>query len=145
MNQRLLVTDDDPMLQILYKKIFKNTSGFLSIDFASSKSEAFACLTCRNYDFALLDINLGETEEDGFDVLRRINAESKNTKVVMMSNIQAEKVESTCKLLGARGFIPKNRDLIQNLRKWVTFAVAENCFECLHPAFIERGELKIPV
>ncbi len=129
MHQRVLVTDDDPMLRSLYKNLFKNTSGFLSIDFAATKSEALDCLNKTNYDFALLDINLGETEHDGFDILKMINSNFKETKVMMMSSMQPEQVEPTCKLLGARGFTPKNRDLIQNLRKWLTLAVAENSFE----------------
>jgi len=129
LNQRVLVTDDDPMLQNLYKSMLKNTSGFLSIDFASTKSEALEHLNSTIYDFALLDINLGETEHDGFDILKTINANYKHTKVMMMSSMQPEKVEPTCKLLGAKGFTLKNQDLIQNLRKWLTLAVAENCFQ----------------
>ena len=129
MHQRVLVTDDDPMLRSLYKNIFKNTSGFLSIDFASTKSEAVDRLNTTNYDFALLDINLGETEHDGFDILKLINLNCRDTKVMMMSSMQPEQVEPTCKLLGAKGFTPKNKDLIQNLRNWLTLAVAENCFE----------------
>ena len=129
MHQRVLVTDDDPMLRSLYRNIFKNTAGFLSIDFAATKTEALDCLNKKDYDFAMLDINLGETDHDGFDLLKLIKSNFKETKVMMMSSMQPEQVEPTCKLLGARGFTPKNRDLIHNLRKWLTLAVAENCFE----------------
>ena len=129
MRQRILVTDDDPVLRSLYKNLFKNTSGFLSIDFASTKSEAVDRLNKTNYDFALLDINLGETEHDGFDILKLIHSNCTETKVMMMSSMQPAQVELTCKLLGARGFTPKNRDLIQNLRRWLTLAVTENSFE----------------
>ena len=132
--QRVLVTDDDPILRSLYKKIFENTGGFLSIDFAATKSEAFDRIKKTNYDFALLDINLGETEHDGFDILQLIHSNNKDTKVMMMSSMLSVQVEPICKLFGARGFTPKNKDLIQNLRKWLTVVVAENCFKQLYPA-----------
>jgi CheY-like chemotaxis protein len=134
MHQRVLVTVDDPMLRGLYKKIFENTGGFLSIDFAATKSEAADRLKKTSYDFALLDINLGETEHDGFDLLQLINSNNKDTKVMMMSSMLSDQVEPLCRLLGARGFTPKNQDLIQNLRKWLTVVVAENCFKHLYHA-----------
>jgi len=129
MYQRVIVVDDDPMLQELYKNMFKNTTEFLRFDFASTKSEAMECLHTSDYDFALLDINLGESEHDGFDILRKIRSDFRGTKVMMMSSMKAEKVERTCKLLGAKGFTPKNQDFIHNLRSWLTVGVAENSFE----------------
>lgn len=132
MYQNILVTDDDPVLRSLYKSMLRHTAGFLQIDFAATKQEAMDRVKSGAYDLALLDIDLGESEVDGFDVLVALKSRRDETKVMMMSSMLPEKVESRCLTLGADGFTPKNSDLIKNLKSWLTVEVAENDFERLH-------------
>lgn len=133
MYQRILVTDDDPILRTLYKAMLRHTGGFLSIDFAASKREALDRINSGIYDLALLDIDLGESETDGFDLLVALKSHRQDTKVMMMSSMLPEVVEDRCLRLGANGFTPKNNDLIKNLKAWLTTEVAGNDLDRLHP------------
>lgn len=132
MYQRILVTDDDPILRSLYKMMLRNTDGFLRIDFAATKKEAMERICIGTYDLALIDIDLGESEVDGFDLLVALKSRRDDTKVMMMSSMLPEKVESRCMSLGAAGFTPKDIHLIENLKSWLTVEVAENYFEHRH-------------
>lgn len=130
MYQRILVTDDDPILRTLYRKMLKGTATFLQIDFAATKQEAMERIRTSGYDLALLDIELGETDHDGFDVLRAIRARRKSTEVMMMSSMVPEAVRERCLELGASGFTPKNEQFLNNIKSWVTSKVAENDLHC---------------
>lgn len=126
MYQRILVTDDDPALRSLYRRMLQGTAGFLRIDFASTKQEALERVRSSGYDIALLDIELGETDHDGLEVLRAIKATHGATKVMMTSSLRGESVRDLCLELGAAGFTQKNQDFVRNIKSWLTTRVAEN-------------------
>lgn len=135
MYQRILVTDDDPVLRSLYKRMLRGTDGFLRIDFAASKQEALDRVRASGYDIALLDIDLGESDHDGLDVLRAIKARHRSTKVMMMSSLMPEKVRARCMELGAAGFTPKNEDFISNIKSWLAPVIlSQSC----HPEHKRR-------
>jgi DNA-binding NtrC family response regulator len=66
-NKRILIIEDDPYISILIENIAKK---FGSIHKASSLMEATSYLTKEHYDLALVDLNLGKNEEEGFQVLQ---------------------------------------------------------------------------
>jgi two-component system chemotaxis response regulator CheY len=126
MYQRILVTDEDPVLRLLYRRMLRGTGGFLRIDFAATKQEALDRVKTSGYDIALLDIELGETDHDGLEILRAIKATHGATKVTMMSSLLGEAVRDRCLELGAAGFTQKNKDFVCNIKSWLTTRVAEN-------------------
>lgn len=126
MLQRVLVTDDDPILRTLYRSMLKHTGPFLQVDYASTKRDAIKHIETSGYDIVLLDIDLGESDHDGFEILKKIKGMAKAPKVMMMSSLTSDCVLSRCKELGASGFTPKNSEFLHNLRAWVTRQIAEN-------------------
>jgi DNA-binding response OmpR family regulator len=118
MSFRLLITDDDPCLQGLYHSLFGRRAE-LEVDYAMSPAACRAYLARGRYDMALLDISLGDPDEDGLELLRLVRETSPQTSVVMMSSMDSPDLVDRCLSLGAGAFTSKNRDFAARLRRRV--------------------------
>src|SRR5690349_1961925 len=103
MSLRLLVTDDDPCLLGMYRRLFSTSTG-LEVDYAASPAACRALLASGRYDLALFDISLGDPDEDGIGLLRWVRATRPETKVVMMSSQDSPEMVDRCLRLGAGSF-----------------------------------------
>lgn len=115
MKYRMLITDDDPCLMAVYRALFKSLPGVV-VDYASSAGDCVRRLGSAEYDLVLLDINLGDEDQNGLDILGRIHATSPKTDVLMMSSQDTEDVVHKCHMLGAKHFTSKNHDFPLGLR-----------------------------
>ena len=68
MTQRILVIDDDPALQKMYRRIGKEIGH--RVDTAGTGTEGFRYFREHAYDLVLLDLQLPDT--DGIELLRKI-------------------------------------------------------------------------
>ena len=103
--KNILLVEDDLFLIDIYKKKFEE-SGF-QISVAQDGDEALKKVEEEKPDIMLLDIILPNT--DGWEILRKIkeNPESKNIKVVILSNLgQKDEVEKGMKM-GAANYLIK--------------------------------------
>jgi DNA-binding response OmpR family regulator len=104
MNKKILLVEDDPFLIDIYTTKLKE-SGFL-VEVASEGEEAVRKVKENAFDLVLLDIVLPKL--DGWEVLRKIKAESKlkTLKVIIISNLsQKEEVEKGINLGAAKYLI----------------------------------------
>ena len=100
----ILLVEDDPFLIDIYTTKLKE-SGF-SVKIATDGEEALQLIKEEKPDLMILDIVLPQV--DGWELLRRIKSasESKNLKVIILSNLgQKEEVEKGLKLGAAKYLI----------------------------------------
>lgn len=103
---KILIVEDDPMLVEIYQRKFSD-DGYEVIT-AMTGAEVMKKLKIEKPQLVLLDLVL--PEEDGFHVLKRIkgNPHTKNTKVIIFSNLSQQEDHKKATELGAEGFLTKS-------------------------------------
>ncbi len=99
----LIVNDEDFMRTALRFQLRK--MGGVQVFEAGRVSEAIKILGEEKIDVVFSDINLGEIDNDGYDVLRHAKGHSATIKVYMMSGMQKEDEWPKAQASGADGYI----------------------------------------
>lgn len=118
---KILLIEDDELIRQLYIAEF-NKAGFEVSDFASGE-EGLKALQQNQFDIVLLDIMLPGT--NGLEILKRIKQDpmTKNTKVVLLTNLGQEFIIKQGFDLGAIGYLIKSAynpdQLIQEVKNFI--------------------------
>lgn len=99
----LVVNDEDFMrtaLRIQMKKL-----GEVQVFEAGGVSDALKVCSEHAIDLVLADINLGDDEGDGYDVLKSVKESNASTKVYMMSGMEKDDAWPKAESFGADGYI----------------------------------------
>jgi DNA-binding response OmpR family regulator len=106
MIKKVLLIEDDEFIRELYKRQLDMGGLFFTYAFSNGNDGLKAALE-NQYDLILLDIMLPGM--NGLDILRNIkqNEASKNTPVIMISNLGQEAVIKEGYALGAIGYLVK--------------------------------------
>jgi DNA-binding NarL/FixJ family response regulator len=121
MTVKMLVTDDDPSLMQIYRRIFGSLPD-VDVDFAMTDRQARDLIAVRRYDIAFFDIDLGAGGE-GVSLLEHLRNVSPSTYAVMMSSRDDFATVGRCLGLGAKAFASKNLDFIATVAALATSAV----------------------
>ncbi len=119
--KKILIVEDDAMLVEIYEKKFAK-DGYEVIT-ATSGSKAEKKIRSDKPDLVLLDLVL--PEEDGFGVLERIKQDpsTKDTRVVVFSNLSQEEDKEKARKLGAEGFVTKSdftpQEIVEEVKKYL--------------------------
>ncbi len=105
-NKKILLVEDD--LPTIEAVAFKLSRKGIIASTALNGEEAIERLKREKYDLVLLDLLL--PKKSGFDVLREIknNDQSKNAKIVVLSNLGQEDNMKKAMALGASDYIVKS-------------------------------------
>ncbi len=121
MKKKILLIEDDQLIRQMYADEF-NKAGFEILDFATGE-EGLQALQQNQFDLVLLDIMLPGI--NGLEVLKRIkqNPQSKEVKVVLLTNLGQETIINQGFKLGAIGYLIKatyNPDqIIQEVKNFI--------------------------
>lgn len=85
---RLMIVDDEEDVREYLKNYFKRRK--IEVLTAESGEEALTLLEKQNPDLMLLDIRMGGI--DGVETLRRMREAGKDTKVVMVTGVEDQKI-----------------------------------------------------
>jgi len=137
---RILVVDDDKLTCWALEKEFTG-QGFTT-QVAGNGEEALAELRRQPYDLVFLDINLPDA--NGIELLREIDAISRDAKIILMSGDASEMNREKAFTGGALQFLEKPLDLweIHGILK-STLGAHEN--KRKHPRHICRTPLRISI
>ena len=104
---KLLIIEDDPYVRRLYEKLFRLQN--YEIISASDGLEGLEKARSVKPDLILLDIIMPKL--DGITVLRKLkeDPETANLQVIILTNIEDEKIAREAANLGAQGFIIKSQ------------------------------------
>ncbi len=103
--KRVLLVEDDELIRELYQSELTNAG--LEVDAFANGNSALEALKTKQYDLALLDIMLPDT--NGLTILKHIKEtlQTKNLKVVLLTNLGQESVIKEGFALGAAGYLIK--------------------------------------
>ncbi len=119
----ILVVEDDPILKNLLGHTF---AGKYQTLYASDGNEAIALFEQHKPAVVLLDLMLPSM--DGFAVLESIRKrtdEQKNTPIVVVSNLGAEKDIERANTLGANGYLVKAEVSVEEIVKKIEDVLAQ--------------------
>lgn len=108
--KNILLAEDDNLIADLYKRLLTN-AGYL-VDLAVDGQEALEKLSKTHYKLILLDIMM--PQKNGIEVLQELkssNYPSKDTPVIVLSNLGQDDIISQCLNLGAVGYLVKSQNL----------------------------------
>lgn len=103
---RILVVDDDPDLRRLVEVTLSFEKSY-EVTQASSCKEAVEALEQEAPHLVILDLNLGEAEDDGFSVCSRARELENPPKVIMVTGSVSSKDQDRCLELGAVAYLTK--------------------------------------
>lgn len=105
MNQKILLIEDEDYIRELYKRQL-DLEGLITDAFANGK-EGLASLAQNHYDLILLDIMLPDI--NGLQILKQVklNANTKDIPVVLLTNLGQDVIIKEGFELGAEGYLIK--------------------------------------
>jgi len=116
----ILIVDDDRSILRTFTRILQR-AGF-NTETAENGKEALVKIQTKNYDIALIDVILGDS--NGLDLLPRIQETSPKTiKIVMTGADTSEKKDEACRN-GADAFLTKPIDPV------ILLGIFEERLEC---------------
>lgn len=104
---KILIVDDEKDVRDFIQNYFKKRK--IDSVIASNGGQALVMFSTYNPDLVLLDIKMNGM--DGLQVLEQIKKEKPETKVVMLSGVEAQDAVDKSKQLGALDFIHKPLEL----------------------------------
>ena len=115
-NFKVLIVEDNPINVIVLKKFI---DGICQPEAVTNGEKALEMLENGNYDLVLMDINLGEDEMNGEEVLSRIRA-IPHLKTLPVIAVTAYTMDANVKKFKDEGFIdfvpkPINKEVILNI------------------------------
>ena len=119
---RVLLVENDLADQELTKlALKKNSRTQFEVTVASRLSDAERCLRRDEYDVILLD--LGLPESSGLDTLDRVTRFSKQTPIVVLSDLNEEDAALASLERGAQDYLPKEGLAVGTLCRTIRYAI----------------------
>lgn len=116
---RILLIEDDAIMQLQFGNFLKS---FGSVTYASNKTEAIEILSHQFFEIAFIDLDLGEDQLIGFELLEM--AQKNIPRRYLLTSHDNEKIISKAFEKKATGFFTKNVDY-HLLRQEIEFVLIE--------------------
>ena len=100
---KLLIVDDEVDIREFAKRFFLKRN--IEVFITSGGREALEIIDREHPDLILLDVFMEEMT--GIEVLKKLRAAQNNSKVIMVTGVEDEKVISEANSMGVRGYIHK--------------------------------------
>lgn len=133
---RILIVDDHGLVRRGIKTLLQLSAPNLIVDEASTVAEAISKLESGEYDFSLVDLELGG-EETGFDVIDKMHELERGLPAIVLSGTDDRETIMDCLKRGASGFITKASEDEDVFRKAIDTVLAGCVY--LPPNAIGRG------
>jgi DNA-binding response OmpR family regulator len=117
MNRVLIVDDDEALRKALRKAL--ELDGF-RVEEAANVDDAVARISATEFNLAILDHDLGESEKTGVSLLLHFRESKLRTPVLFMSGSGADRLEKIAREMGAQVFLAKPfgiRDFLTSCRR----------------------------
>ena len=121
MGKRVLLVEDETNIRVMYADILRD-SGYEVIEEGDGKGGLDSIMN-GEWDLLLLDIMLPKL--DGIEVLTRMKQDprTKDKPVVILTNLEDERIRETCLGLGVKEFLVKSSltpgDVVITAKKYV--------------------------
>ncbi|MFX1561270.1 MAG: response regulator, partial [Promethearchaeota archaeon] len=112
---RVLMVDDDPVHLELSEQFLKRQSSEYEIVPAETSEEAMNLLIEEDFDAAVCDIDLGDNQPTGLDILEKIRINERDIPVIIFTGKSREEIAIQALNLGADYYIRKSSSRIEGL------------------------------
>ena len=112
---RVLMVDDDPVHLELSEQFLKRQSPEYEIVPAETPEEAMNLLLENKFDVAVCDIDLGEGQPTGLDILEQVRGNEREIPVIIFTGKSREEIAIQALNLGADYYIRKSSSQIEGL------------------------------
>lgn len=112
---RVLMIDDDPVHLELSEQFLKRQSSEYEIVPAETPEEAMNLLLEDSFDAAVCDIDLGENQPTGLDILEQVRVNERDIPVIIFTGKSREEIAIQALNLGADYYIRKSSSKIEGL------------------------------
>jgi PAS domain S-box-containing protein len=112
---RILMVDDDPVHLELSEHFLKRQSSEYEIVPAENPEEAMHLLLEEEFDAAVCDIDLGEGQPTGLDILEQVRTNKRDIPVIIFTGKSREEIAIQALNLGADYYIRKSSSEIEGL------------------------------
>lgn len=119
MSKKVLIVDDHPLICQAIRQALESI-GFEAIGETANGVTALQMIETLKPDLVILDIGLEKM--DGLTVLKRINREKLDTRVLVFTSQMKETFASRCFQAGASGYISKSEPISQLIKAIETIA-----------------------
>ena len=112
--KNILLAEDDKLIADLYQRSLTKAGYF--VDLAADGQEALDKLSKTYYKLVLLDIMM--PQKNGVEVLQQLkgsNFPSKDSPVIVVSNLGQDDIINQCLNLGAVGYLIKSQNLPEQI------------------------------
>ncbi len=100
---KLLIVDDEQDVREFARSFFRKRS--IDVFIASGGKEALEIISTQRPDLVLLDVRMEGL--NGIEVMRELKRLNDNTRVIMVSGLEDDRIVEESKTLGALDFIHK--------------------------------------
>ncbi len=104
---KILIVEDDQFLREFYQELLTEEGYF--VDVAADGKVGLQKIQTQDYDLVLLDIMM--PKKDGIAILTELKIKgvhSKNSKIVVLTNLGQDAIIKQCFDLGAQGYLVKS-------------------------------------
>ena len=115
MTIRVLMVDDDPVHLELSEEFLKRQSSEYEIVPAETSEEAMNLLLQERFDAAVCDIDLGDGQPTGLDILEQVRVNESDIPVIIFTGKSREEIAIQALNLGADYYIRKSSSKIEGL------------------------------
>jgi DNA-binding response OmpR family regulator len=113
--RKILMVDDKVTLCFAMREYFKLYN--CQVDCAHNTDEAMARLNTTHYAVVIADLDLGGTHDlDGFKVIKMVQEQFTETRVIVLTAYGSDEVESAARSLGVSAFLHKPMPLSEVAR-----------------------------
>ena len=101
--RKVLVVNDDEALLLAMKMMLRSYS--VQVLSATNVGDALSHMAKNNIDIILSDVNLGDGEPSGYELLKKVRNDGKDMPFYMVSGYSVRDEAPKAKELGATGYI----------------------------------------
>ena len=115
----MLVVDDNPWVRASLTELLSDEDDLTVVGEAGTAEEALSGIREHLPDVAVLDVRLGEGEQNGIEVCRQITTEFNDVKVLILTSFDSDRALVDAGLAGAAGFLLKqirSTELVDTIR-----------------------------
>jgi len=143
MNKRIAIVEDEPIIRQNYEDALRK-QGYEVESFADRHS-AEQAFELRLPDLALLDIGLGSDAEGGFELCRKLRAQSSTLPIIFLTARDSDLDTISGLRLGADDYLTKDISLPNICARIAAFfrRIEANSAPEKEETIIERGHLKL--
>jgi DNA-binding NtrC family response regulator len=103
---RVLVVDDEPAILFAYRKLLEKDG--MTVDISENLEEAIRNVRARHYLAVIADMRLAGTDnKDGLEILRFIQKERPETKMILATGYGNSEIEKIARTLGVSYYFKK--------------------------------------